>query len=484
MRPVKHGGLIFGYGIPECFSISYNNWFIMIKKKSVFRVPVSLAMICLASVIPVYAQGQSQENQAQGQNQADKLDINRPVRDKWALVVGIGSFQSKKIPHLKFAPKDAQDFYNYLVKEAHFAPDHVRLLLDSKATQRRIMSEVGSRFLARLVKPDDMIVIFFSTHGSPSQMDLRGRNYLVAYDSDPDDLYASGIEMQKILECIQSRVLTDRVLLVLDACHSGSIDPNAKGLVRSANFDADSLAEGSGQLVICSSKPDEQSWESRRYDNGVFTKNLLSALRSGPNTTLGDAFNKMQQLVADEVREDHPGVRQTPVMNSKWSGNELIIAVQPKAPQQVPQTVVFDMEPDSSSEPPVDPSKSAAVATADNSDETKAEEPKVLRLNVAYFSNEQNPRKAYTEACSQQAAHFNEPEYYYRKACILIQLGNYSKAEQEFKGLLVDAPNNAAYHIGRGYCFHRLGNNFAANDEINMALFHNPQLPRKFEFAD
>jgi uncharacterized caspase-like protein len=185
------------------------------------------------------------------------------------------------------------------------------------------MSEVGSRFLARLAKPDDLIVIFFSTHGSPSQMDIRGRNYLVAYDSDPEDLYASGIEMQKILESIQGRVLTDRVLLVLDACHSGSIDPNAKGIVRSANFDAAELAEGSGQLVICSSKPDEQSWESKRYENGVFTRNLLAALRSTPNANLSEAFSKMQTLVQDEVREDHPGARQTPVINSKWSGNQL-----------------------------------------------------------------------------------------------------------------------------------------------------------------
>jgi uncharacterized caspase-like protein len=342
------------------------------------------------------------------------------------------------------------------------------------------MSEVGSRFLARLAKPDDLIVIFFSTHGSPSQMDIRGRNYLVAYDSDPEDLYASGIEMQKILESIQGRVLTDRVLLVLDACHSGSIDPNAKGIVRSANFDAAELAEGSGQLVICSSKPDEQSWESKRYENGVFTRNLLAALRSTPNANLSEAFSKMQTLVQDEVREDHPGARQTPVINSKWSGNQLAIAVPPKAPQ-TSQSPNHDQEP-----VPAPGSGQSQDATGDkvSGSGDAAAVPQVLRLTVDYFSKEQNPRKAYEEACTAQAAHFNEPDYYYRKACILIQLGNFSKAEQEFKGLLVDAPNTASYHLGRGYCFHRLGNNTAAMDEINMGLFHNPQLPRKVEFGD
>jgi tetratricopeptide (TPR) repeat protein len=455
--------------------------------KKLLTFATALATIVFSAQSPVLAQSDAISGAEA------KPDINRPIRDKWALVVGISNFQAKQIPRLKFASKDAEDFYNYLVKEGRFAPDHVRLLLNSKATQRRIMSEVGSRFLARLAKPDDLIVIFFSTHGSPSQMDIRGRNYLVAYDSDPEDLYASGIEMQKILESIQGRVLTDRVLLVLDACHSGSIDPNAKGIVRSANFDAAELAEGSGQLVICSSKPDEQSWESKRYENGVFTRNLLAALRSTPNANLSEAFSKMQTLVQDEVREDHPGARQTPVINSKWSGNQLAIAVPPKAPQTIPQTVVLDLEPDSSQSPNHDQDPVPATGSGQSQDASgdkvsgsgdAAAVPQVLRLTVDYFSKEQNPRKAYEEACTAQAAHFNEPDYYYRKACILIQLGNFSKAEQEFKGLLVDAPNTASYHLGRGYCFHRLGNNTAAMDEINMGLFHNPQLPRKVEFGD
>lgn len=278
-----------------------------------------------------------------------KSDVNKPVRDKWALIVGIGNFSSHDVPHLKYATKDARDLYNYLTQEANFAPDHVRLLLDEKATQRRIMSELGSRFLARLAKPDDLIFLFFSTHGSPAQMDIRGKNYIVAYDSDPEDLFATGIEMQKILESIQSRVLSDRVLLVLDACHSGGVNPDAKGMTRIGNFDAEELAEGSGQMVICSSQPDQQSWESKRYQNGVFTKSLLDCLhKAGPKAPLSKAFSVMEQLVADEVREDHPGARQTPILHSKWNGNDLVLAVPAAHPEAIPPTVASELEPDSS----------------------------------------------------------------------------------------------------------------------------------------
>ena len=402
----------------------------------------------------------------------------RPIRDKWALVIGIGDFADKSVPRLKYATKDARDFYDYLIKDAHFAPDHVRLLLDDKASERRIMSELGSKFLARVVKPDDLVVIFFSTHGSPSQMDIRGKNYLCAYDTEPNDLFATGIEMQKILDSIQGRVLTDRVLLVLDACHSGSTDPNAKGIIRSGNFDAEQLAEGSGQLVICSSKPEEQSFESKRYDNGVFTRSLLNGLRSNSSkATLGAAFQAAKSAIADEVREDHPGARQTATMHSKWVGNDLNLAVKADKPQALPVSVASELEPDSSS-------AKVAMAIESKAAEVPAGQAKKLILNVDYFSQEANPKTAYTEACAQQAAHFNEPAYYFRKAKILIQLGNYSKAEQELKGLLVDEPNNWSYHLARGFCYYKLGKKIAAQNQLNLAKFHNPSLPVEIGFAD
>ncbi len=453
-----------------------------------------VAALCCLALMPAgqteTIQNKDMQTKVDAVDNAVKADINRPVRDKWALVIGIGEFANPKIPRLKYATKDARDFYDYLVKDAHFAPDHVRMLLDKDANQRRILSEFGSKFLARVVKPDDVVVIFFSTHGSPSQMDLRGRSYLVAYDSDPEDLFATGMEMEKILESVQRRVLTDRVVMVLDACHSGTINPNAKGIVRSANFDAAALAEGSGQLVICSSQPDEQSWESRRYQNGVFTRNLLDGLRSKPDATLSDAFERMKTTVADEVREDHPGARQTPVLHSKWSGNDLIISVLPRAPQSLPESVVLDLEPDSAHNNTQNPMQSYPVAQPQTQTQvptklavvSQPEAPKSIKLSQSYFCNEKNPRLAYMEACSQQAAHFNEPAYYYRKAVILIQMGNFSKAEQELKYLLTDVPNNSDYHLARAYCYHRMGQKLSAKDEVDMALFHNPSLPKIVEF--
>jgi len=110
--------------------------------------------------------------------------------------------------------------------------------------------------------------------------------------------------------------------------------------------------------------------------------------------------------------------------------------------------------------------------------------PQTLVLTTSYFSTERNPKHAFQEACEQQGAHFNEPSFYYRKACILIQMKSYSRAEQELKNLIADIPNNSDYHLARAYCYYKMNNKTAALDEINTARFHNPRLPQDIQIGN
>ncbi|MCA9802573.1 MAG: caspase family protein [Cyanobacteria bacterium HKST-UBA02] len=432
-------------------------------------------LIVLAAAAP----GLAAESESEPGKRAAK-----PIRDKWALIVGISEFKNKSIPSLKFASKDARDFYNYLIKEANFAPDHVRLLTDKKATRRRVMSELGSKFLAPLARPDDLVVLFFSTHGSPSSMDLRGDNYLVAYDSDPDDLYVSGIEMKKIIESISDRVFTNRVLLVLDACHSGAIKPDAKGLKRSANFNAEELAQGSGQLVICSSMPDEQSWESRRFKNGVFTRRLLEGLKSnGTYTRLGEAFEEVKGSVQNEVREDRKGARQTPVLHSAWDGEDLILAARPFDPQSIPGAVAEDLEPDSTAIN----TESAAENSPNSLPDSPAGEKTAggsLIVDKSYFAEEGDPKnliKSYTVAIRNDP---KDPELFYRRGCAFIQLGDWMRALNDFCDAQMNTPNKAHFYIGRAYVYHKLNRPIDARSDLKDAQFYDKKLPPQISFGD
>ncbi len=266
-----------------------------------------------------------------GTSEMHKVVINRPIRDKWAVIVGISKFKDSDI-NLRYAAKDARDFYDFLIKEKNFAPDHVQILTDEEATRANILSVLGVSWLPRVAEPDDLVLIYFSSHGSPSDIDVGGVNYLVAHDTDPKNLFITGIAMQDLARIIKGRVQARRIVLLLDACHSGVAAPSSKGLTRVGNLDVDKVVQGTGQLVISSSKPSQRSWESARYQGSVFTKHLIDGLRKeGAMTDLGKAFSYLEAQVQREVLRDR-GLMQTPVMKSKWSGNDLIIGVPPVSP--------------------------------------------------------------------------------------------------------------------------------------------------------
>lgn len=260
-----------------------------------------------------------------------------PIEDKWALVVGVSDFAAPGVS-LKYSAKDATDFSQFLTREANFAPDHVKLLVNKDATKERVLAEIGDKWLPRMAHPNDLVVIFISTHGSPSQMDQEGLNYLVMYNTDPESLYATGLQLQELATAIHQRVHSDRVVLIIDACHSGSANP-AKGIARTAgNVNTEMLVQGTGQMVICSSEPQQVSWESKRYENSVFTHQLIEALRGADSKAppLLDAFARMKNSVMTEVLNDRKEL-QTPVLKTKWQGKDLILSAPATKPRAFPE---------------------------------------------------------------------------------------------------------------------------------------------------
>lgn len=263
-----------------------------------------------------------------------KKVCKRPIKDKWAVVIGVNKFKDKNIPGLKFACNDAKDFAKFLVDKGNFAKDHVLLLLDHDATKHNIMANLADTWLPERVLPDDLVVIYASTHGSPKEIDRGGDNFLVAHDTLKNELFTTGIMLQNLAPTIKQRTHCDRVVLILDACNSGAAKVGGKGLYRSTNFDVNALA-GKGQIIISSSDANQRSWESKRYKNGVFTRSLIQVLSKSKETNDGhleEAFDKLKDNVQAEVKFDRKAF-QTPVMHSKWEGDPLRLTAKPVAPR-------------------------------------------------------------------------------------------------------------------------------------------------------
>jgi uncharacterized caspase-like protein len=87
--------------------------------------------------------------------------------------------------------------------------------------------------------------------------------------------------------------------------------------------DPQSIVPGSGQVILCSSAKSQQSWESKQYPNGVFTRRLMEALDTdGAKTKLSDAYRVLKSSVESEVLRDRNQL-QTPQVSGISKGSQL-----------------------------------------------------------------------------------------------------------------------------------------------------------------
>jgi uncharacterized caspase-like protein len=287
------------------------------------------------------------------------------VRDKWALVVGIQQFQSSDIPALHYTGADASSLAAALRDPGYgrFPPDHVKLLADSEATTKGIKAALN--LIARSAGPDDLVVIYIATHGSPRENMVGGVNYLITYDTDPstiDNLYGSALPMVELDEAVRSRFRANRVVILLDTCHSGGIGkisetayPHSAPLAMngaSGRAIASALAQvsrgfkvsapsaanvaamepGLGRVIITSSSEDQESYESRALGggHGYFTYYLIQDLKLDhgldPVTKLYSDLKG--QVAAQAQRDGRPA--QTPMLYQSPQVPEIVIGVAPQ----------------------------------------------------------------------------------------------------------------------------------------------------------
>lgn len=256
-----------------------------------------------------------------------------PIKDKWALVIGISNYKDPTL-NLKYAAKDATDFRNFLVKDANFQPNHVKLLTDANATRDNIVAHLGEKWLRRVANQDDLVVIYISSHGTQAKKEVGGANFIVPHDANLTNIVFNGIPMQWFTAGLKDLVHSDRICLLLDVCHSGSIEPGAKALTRTTGIDAAELSPGSGQVILVSSKSDQISWESKKYPNSVFTRKLIEGLKlNGNKTTLKATFDFMKESIEEEVLRDRAELQTPMLITQLWKGNELVLGAKPEFPR-------------------------------------------------------------------------------------------------------------------------------------------------------
>ena len=219
----------------------------------------------------------------------------------YALVIGVANYPNvRPLPNSVLDDARAISAILQRADRAGYPQQNVRLLLDKDATKLNIMS--GLSWLASSVGPDSTAVVFFSGHGGKFEDAANKGNYLIPYDTRLNAVKQTAISSDELTNALRA-IPSSRVVVLLDACHSGGtgdpkdLDPTTavyKGGLDEAAYDQ--LKQGSGRVVIASSRSSEVSWVLPGAKNSLFTQCVLEAM-DGKAKQAGDGMLRIFDLV-------------------------------------------------------------------------------------------------------------------------------------------------------------------------------------------
>jgi len=237
-----------------------------------------------------------------------------------ALLIGVGDYTHPRFPSLPATVRDAQAVTAVLTDPARcgYPSANVHMLTGKQATAANIRTDLKA--LAESATPESTVFIYFSGHGGRALENGGWRTYLCPREADPDDLAHTAIpgdEFSSLLAAIPAR----KLLVVLDACHAaGSAELKAADgtVIWKAGLPNDyyeALSQGSGRVVIASSKKDQFSYARAKLS--LFTNHLVQAL-NGKAAVRGDGLIHVLDVfhyVNEAVQADEP--KQTPILKVK-----------------------------------------------------------------------------------------------------------------------------------------------------------------------
>jgi hypothetical protein len=234
-----------------------------------------------------------------------------------ALVVGVGA-------DLPGTIDDAVGLANILQDPTRCAylPGQVRVLTGSEATRDAVLAALNA--LAQTTNAQSTVVIYFSGHGYRVTSPPGEFYYLMPYGYELTRLYQTAISGAEFTGRLRT-IPAQKLLVLLDCCHAGGVgESKSPGLqLTKSPLPPEApgfLAEGSGRVLIASSREDEVSFAGQPYS--AFTLALIEAL-CGAGVAKKDGYVRVADL-ALHTRQVVPGRtrdRQHPILHFEQADN-------------------------------------------------------------------------------------------------------------------------------------------------------------------
>ena len=238
----------------------------------------------------------------------------------WGVFIGVSTYQQARLT-LEYADDDAKALHDFYT--THFQgmvhPDQFQVLVNEQVSRAKFLKTVGE--VLRRAEPEDLVILFLAMHGL---LDASGQDlYFLTHEADPNLPEAQGISRHDLLRQID-RSKARKIILLLDACHTGAFAASQTMLARRSAGAADinrllgAMGEAQdGVAVMSSSTAAEFSQEGQQFcgGHGAFTCALLTGLKGTADTNknglveLRELFDHTYRVVKASTKSNqHPSI--------------------------------------------------------------------------------------------------------------------------------------------------------------------------------
>jgi len=218
---------------------------------------------------------------------------------QWLLVIGIDNYL--RWPKLRTAVNDAKVLRDVLTSRYYFDKDHLYELYDADATRSNILNTL--RNLAKQVKPEDSLLIYYASHGNLDSITKEGSWVPVESGQQDPSAWISNHDVKNYLNV--DAIKAKHILLVSDSCFAGDFFRGNRGnlpvvtdaVIKKAYQLSSRQAITSGGLEPVS--------DAGFGGNSVFSHFLLAALKDNkkPHLIPSELFPTVKAGVAQNAEQ-------------------------------------------------------------------------------------------------------------------------------------------------------------------------------------
>ena len=273
-----------------------------------------------------------------GQERGGKTEKDSPKTGKYAIMVGIDSYDDPNVGKITCAVSDAEMIYSILIDPnlGGFKKEQVILLTD-KTQKKPTRVNILRSLKEMLNKESDTLLFYYTGHG----IELNGQSYLVPRDVEADFPEDRGIPLSMIRDML-ARSRAKSKVIIMDACHSGESAAISDETRMGKGYESFLMSQIPNMVILASASKNQIANEDAVQGHGIFSLALAGGL-SGEADTNRDGQVTTEELfpyVRDWVQKwvkDYNAPPQDP-FTSGYISDKIVLSLTARQPIQVEDT--------------------------------------------------------------------------------------------------------------------------------------------------